>query len=139
MAMGRATGIVLLVALTTHACPADVPRRWRYTLSRPFGHVTVAASTEEKDLWPAYKALHVDTSEPEGIWQTLRNSPESAWLALRLTEPERVKGVRLTARDPFAVPLCCMCALPPAAQLQACIQVAVVLRGDDRAAAQVVS
>ena len=85
---------VLVVALTG-SCLAEVPRGWTWALRRPFRDVTVAASSEQKDQWPAEKAIDGDTSEPEGIWQTLRNNPESAWLELRLVRPRRVKGVRI--------------------------------------------
>ena len=83
---------MLLCALASWS-PAAVPRGWRWVTRRPFCELTAAASSEQADRWPASKAIDGDTSEPDGIWQTLRNRPKSAWLELRLKAPRRVKGV----------------------------------------------
>jgi len=85
----------LVAIAAAGACFAEPPRGWTWTMRRPFQDVSVAASSEQADRWPAAKAVDGDTSEPDGIWQTLRNDPESAWLELRLQRPRRVKGVRI--------------------------------------------
>lgn len=68
---------------------------WSVSLTQPFRDVRVSASSEEAGTWPASKAADGITAEPEGIWQTLRDNPESAWLRLDLVEPRLVKGVRV--------------------------------------------
>ena len=85
----------LCCVLAAAQCMAAVPRGWRWTTRYPFRELTVAASSEQKDTWPATKAIDGDTSEPDGIWQTLGNRPKSAWLELRLKRPRRIKGVRI--------------------------------------------
>ena len=90
----RSACVFLLAALAAEGL-ADVPRGWQWTIDYPFRELTVAASSEQEDQWPASKAIDGDTSEPDGIWQTLRNSPTTAWLELRLKRPRRVKGVRI--------------------------------------------
>lgn len=57
--------------------------------------MAVRASSEQADRWPAHKAVDGVTDEPEGIWQTLRNSPKSAWLELLLSRKRRIRGVRV--------------------------------------------
>lgn len=74
---------------------AGVPMGWQWTLDRPFGDMAVKASSEDAGQWPASKAVDGITAEPEGIWQTERNNPESAWLELHLDAPAMVKGVRI--------------------------------------------
>jgi hypothetical protein len=86
--------MALTAAIVFGAC-ADVPRGWSTTLKRPYQDISVTASSEQGDRWPASKAIDGDTSEPEGIWQTLRDNPETAWLELQLVEPRTVKGVRI--------------------------------------------
>ena len=93
MARRALVGILLLV-LAASASGA-VPRGWRWTVRYPFREYTAAASGEQTDRWPASKAIDGDTSEPEGIWQTQRSRPKSAWLDLRLQRPRRDKGVRI--------------------------------------------
>ena len=83
----------LLLAALTPVCRADVPEGWQWTTHFPFRDLTAVASSEQADRWPAAKAIDGDTSEPEGIWQTLRDNPKSAWLELRLKRPRRVAGV----------------------------------------------
>lgn len=99
MKMKCFAGFAVVLAVTAGAAVAEVPRGWTWMLQRPFRDITVAASSEQADRWPAAKAIDGDTSEPEGIWQTLRDSPESAWLELRLRGPRRVKGVRIYHQD----------------------------------------
>ena len=84
-----------LVFLLVGAACGAVPRGWRWTTRQPFHDVTATASSEQADRWPAEKAVDGDTSEPEGIWQTARNRPKSAWLELRLRRPQRIKSVRI--------------------------------------------
>ncbi|NQT50616.1 discoidin domain-containing protein [bacterium] len=86
--------LVLLAALAATGFAA-VPRGWRWTTRYPLRDLTAAASTEQQDRWPASKAIDGDTSEPDGLWQTLRNTPKSAWLELRLKRPRRVQGVNV--------------------------------------------
>jgi len=74
---------------------AAVPRGWRWTTRFAFRDLSVVASSEQKERWPASKAIDGDTSEPEGIWQTLRNRPKSAWLELRLKRPRVVRGASI--------------------------------------------
>jgi len=89
------TALVCCALLAASHGMAAVPRGWRWTCRYPFRELTVTASSEQTDPWPASKAIDGDTSEPEGLWQTLRNSPKSAWLELQLKRPRRVKGVRI--------------------------------------------
>ena len=90
----RSACVFLLAALAAEGL-ADVPRGWQWTIDYPFRELTVAASSEQEDQWPASKAIDGDTSEPEGIWQTRRNNPKAAWLELQLKRPRRVRGVRI--------------------------------------------
>jgi hypothetical protein len=85
---------VLPMALAA-LCRADVPRGWQWTTTFPFRGMTAVASSEQADEWPASKAIDGDTGEPEGLWQTLRDSPELAWLELRLEQPRTLAGVRI--------------------------------------------
>ncbi|MBN2307605.1 MAG: discoidin domain-containing protein [Candidatus Hydrogenedentes bacterium] len=91
------SAIIVLASASTLAAPAapEIPDGWSWHGRRPFSEIAVIASSEEPDRWPALNAVDGDTSEPEGLWQTLRNSPESAWLELRLREPVRMTGVRI--------------------------------------------
>lgn len=90
----RAASLCLVLTLAAHGLAA-VPRGWRWTARYPFRELTVTASSEQAGQWPASKAIDGDTSEPGGIWQTLRNRPKTAWLELQLKRPRRVKGVRV--------------------------------------------
>ena len=90
----RSACVFLLAALAAEGL-ADVPRGWQWTIDCPFRELTVAASSEQEDQWPASKAIDGDTSEPDGIWQTINNNPQAAWLELRLKRPRRVKGVSI--------------------------------------------
>lgn len=94
MALRPARGVTIL-GLLALSCSADVPRGWQWTSRYPFRDLAVAASSEQADRWPAARAVDGVTAEPLGIWQTLRNSPKSAWLELRLRRPRRVAGVRI--------------------------------------------
>lgn len=91
-----ATLMILLSSLfMLSIAAADVPMGWRWTLDRPFGDTAVKASSEDAGQWPASKAVDGITAEPEGIWQTERNNPDSAWLELHLDAPAMVRGVRI--------------------------------------------
>ncbi|MEA3399719.1 MAG: discoidin domain-containing protein [Armatimonadota bacterium] len=94
----------LLVTAATWPCHAgplssEVSNGWRWATPFPFRGLTAVASSEQADHWPAAKAIDGDTSEPEGIWQTLRDSPESAWLEVQLDRPRRVAGVGIYHQD----------------------------------------
>jgi len=74
---------------------ADVPKGWEWTASFPFRDLTVTASSEQSDRWPAWNAIDGNVSEPEGIWQTQRNSPKDARLELTYASPRTVRGVKI--------------------------------------------
>jgi hypothetical protein len=86
-------GVRAVVAIA--AAPGAVPHGWQWTTQYPFRQISVVASSQQADSWPAGKAIDGDTSEPEGIWQTARSRPKSAWLELRIERPRRVRGVRI--------------------------------------------
>jgi len=90
----RAACLAIVLAIATPLAAA-VPEGWRWTTPFPFRELTVAASSEDTEQWPADRAIDGNTEEPEGIWQTRRNSPKTAWLELRLARPRQVKGVRI--------------------------------------------
>jgi len=95
MVLKRALAVAVCTAAVAGACWGQAPRGWTHTWQRPFRDLTATASSEEKGQWPADNAVDGDTSEPEGLWQTERSSPESAWLEVALPRPERVRGVRI--------------------------------------------
>jgi len=95
MDLKRAVRVAVCTAAMAGACWGEAPRGWIHTWRRPFRDFTATASSEEKGRWPADNAVDGDTSEPEGLWQTRRDSPKSAWLEVALRRPERVKGVRI--------------------------------------------
>jgi len=80
--------------LTAVAVP-EIPEGWQWNTQRPFQGITVTASSEQADQWPASKAIDGITAEPEGLWQTLRDNPTAAWLELSLERPRKIKGVRI--------------------------------------------
>ncbi len=89
----------LLAAGLAGAAAAAVPQGWQWTERFPFGDIEVTASSEDPERWPAARAVDGDTSEPDGIWQTRRDSPASAWLELRLRQPRRLRAVRIYHQD----------------------------------------
>jgi hypothetical protein len=90
----RSIGALLLAAFAAPATAA-VPRGWQWTTRFPFRELTVQASSEQADRWPAAKAIDGDTSEPDGLWQTERNRPDSAWLEVRLSRARPVRGLSI--------------------------------------------
>ncbi|MCP4644869.1 MAG: hypothetical protein GY851_30785 [bacterium] len=91
----RTVILVALVCILTATGTAQVPEGWTWHAQRPFADLTVTASSEEAGQWPASKAIDGVTAEPEGIWQTRRDTPESAWLELALRKPRQIRGVRI--------------------------------------------
>ncbi len=84
-----------LLALTVGCIHAQAGKSWQRTADFPFREVTATASSEQADQWPASMAIDGNTSEPESMWQTLRDGPKSAWLELGLRRARAVSGVRI--------------------------------------------
>lgn len=97
--MIRLAKITALVCITTASATGEVPRGWLWTTPNPLGRITTTASSEQKDRWPAAKAVDGDTSEDEGLWLTHRDDakgkPQSAWLEVALDQPRRIRGVNI--------------------------------------------
>ena len=93
--MARLCLCVIVLGVAAFPALAAVPegRQWEGGMS--FSDVTATASSEDAPRWAASRAVDGDVSEPEGLWQTARNSPKSAWLELRPSEPRMVSGVRI--------------------------------------------
>ncbi|MGQ9731097.1 MAG: discoidin domain-containing protein [Candidatus Zipacnadales bacterium] len=85
-------GIVILMA---SRWPCHPQGAWEWVTEFPFRSLTVVASSEQADRWPASNAIDGEVAEPESLWQTLRDSPQSAWLELRLRQPRRIAGVNI--------------------------------------------
>ena len=81
--------------LLSSLCHGDVPLGWQWSMAFPFRGITVSASSEQADQWPAVNVVDGITDEPEGLWQTLREDPKSAWLELQLEQPHRIVGVNV--------------------------------------------
>ncbi|MFW6164101.1 MAG: discoidin domain-containing protein [Planctomycetota bacterium] len=93
--MARVGWGAALILLSCGSAWGAVPRGWQWTARFPFRELTVKASSEAADRWPAAKAIDGDTSEPDGLWQTERTRPKSAWLDIRLPRARPVRGLSI--------------------------------------------